>query len=142
MVERRSGTLLNMIALEGMAYAADMSAAKVGLRSLMMSLAAELGPDAGVNVLGFAPGLVATPLVEDVFPRYARRLGIDFAAYVLERDHNPGYAGLMPAAHAAAGVVHTIIQCPRLPWSHRRSVRSFAGREHHHCRRGGSSQDE
>ncbi len=109
MIAGGNGVILNMIALEGMAYAADMSASKVALRSLTMSLAAELDHEAGVFVLGFAPGLVATPLVADVFPRYAERIGVSFADYVLKMGHNPGYEGLMPREHAGAGVVHALV---------------------------------
>lgn len=109
MLQKKEGIILNMIALEGMAYAADMSASKVALRSLTISLAEEIGIDSGVKVLGFAPGLVATPLVADVFPQYTQRLGIDFEDYVQNKIHNPGYPGLMPTEHAGAGVVHAII---------------------------------
>jgi len=109
MLERRRGVVVNMVAPGGIAYAADMSASKAALRSLVVSLAAELGVDSGVSVLGFLPPLVATELVAEVFPRYAERLGVTFHDYVRETRPNPGYPGLMPVPHCAAGLVHAIV---------------------------------
>ena len=103
-----SGVIVNMIALGGMAYASAMSASKEGLRSLVRSLADELGPDSGVNVLGFAPGLSNTPLVEELFPAYCARIGITFEAYIAEHVDNPGYPTLQPRQHTGAALVHAI----------------------------------
>ena len=108
MLERRRGVFGVVVALGGMAYSAAMSASKVGLRSLVTSLAAEVGPDAGVAVFGMAPGLVGTEMVADVFPRYAARVGVDFADYV-KRVDNPGYAGMQPVEHAGAAFVHALV---------------------------------
>ena len=109
MLERGSGVLLNLMGPEGMPFAAAMSASKVALRSFIFSLAAELGPDSGVSVLGFAPGLVDTEMVNDVFPRYCERIGVDWNEYVHELKHNPGYPGLMPVEHAAASLLHAVV---------------------------------
>lgn len=108
MVAKGEGTVLNMVALEGMAYAAAMSSSKVAMRSLLFSLASELGNKSKVSVMGFAPGLVATPLISDVFVKYCQRLEIDFEDYVLRLGHNPGYPGLMPPEHCAASLIHAL----------------------------------
>ncbi len=108
MQQRGSGTVLNMVALEGMAYAAAMSASKVAMRSLLFSLASELGKNSPITIMGFAPGLVATPLIADVFVKYCQRVAIDFEDYVLQLGHNPGYAGMMPPEHCAASLIHAL----------------------------------
>ncbi len=112
MLERGAGTIANMIALEGMAYSAAMSASKVALRSFIISLCDELPADSGISVFGFAPGLVATDMVLDVFPRYAERIGVTFEEYVFGQTYNPGYEGLMPTEHCAAGLVHALVHAP------------------------------
>ena len=109
MLERGHGVILNMVAPSGIAFAADMSASKAALRSLMVSVAAEVGEDSGVAVYGFLPGLVATELVRENFPLYSERLGLSFRDYVLQTRPNPGYPGLMPASHCGAAVVHTLV---------------------------------
>ncbi len=108
MRNRGRGIVLNMVAPHGLAYASDMSASKAALRSLTISLAAEVADDSGVHVVGFLPGLVDTPLVADVFPRYTARLGITLEQYVEDFRPNPGYPGLMPRQHCGASVVHAI----------------------------------
>ena len=108
MLKKKSGTILNMVALEGMAFAAAMSASKMAMRSLLFSLSNELKKDCGVNIMGFAPGLVATPLIADVFVKYCKRIGIDFEDYVLKLKHNKGYEGLMPPQHCAASLIHAL----------------------------------
>ncbi|MFT7626100.1 MAG: PAS domain S-box-containing protein, partial [Myxococcota bacterium] len=109
MLERGRGVIVNLIAPSGIAHAADMSASKAGLRSLTVSLAAEVGTKSGVSVYGFAPGLVATQLVREVFPQYAARLGLSFREYVERVRPNPGYSGLMPAEHCGASLVATAL---------------------------------
>ena len=109
MVERSRGTIVTMIAPGGLAFASAMSASKHALRSLTQSLAAELGKDSGVSVMGFAPGLVATEMVREVFPEYCARLQMDFRDYVHGFSHNPGYEGLMPQEHCGASLVHAVV---------------------------------
>ena len=104
-----NGTIINVLGPEGMAYAAAMSSSKVAMRSLLFSLSNEIPSDEGIHIVGFAPGFVATPLVADVFVSYCQRVGIDFEEYVHTTSRNPGYEGLMPAEHCAAGLIHTII---------------------------------
>ena len=109
MLERGVGVIANMIALEGMAYSAAMSCSKVGLRSLLTSLSAEVGDRSGVDIIGFAPGLVNTDMVADIFPRYAERIGVDFEEFVEKSTHNPGYEALQPKQHTGAALVHAIV---------------------------------
>ena len=109
MLERGDGVVANMIGPAGLAFASAMSASKAALRSLVTSLAAEVGGGSDVSVLGFAPGLVATPLVAEVFPLYAARLGLTLKQYVERNRPNPGYEGLQPIEHCAASLVHAIV---------------------------------
>ncbi len=108
MIANKSGTIVNMVALEGMSYASAMSSSKVAMRSLLISLASELGDDNGVNVMGFAPGLVSTPLIEDVWPKYCEKIKIDFRDYIKFNTNNPGYPGLMPVEDCAAGLIYNL----------------------------------
>lgn len=110
MLLRKSGTVINMLALEGMAFASAMSSSKMAMRSLMFSLSSEIPKGSGVSILAFAPGLVATPLVEDVFVKYCHKLGVDFEDYILKSKHNPGYDGLMPVEHCASAVIYSIFK--------------------------------
>ncbi|MEM9461439.1 MAG: SDR family NAD(P)-dependent oxidoreductase [Myxococcota bacterium] len=112
MLERKTGIIANMVALEGMAYSAAMSASKVALRSLIFSLCDELPPQSGVSVFGFSPGLVATDMVFDVVPQYTERIGVPFEEFVLGQPLNPGYEGMMPAEHCAAALIHTLRHAP------------------------------
>jgi len=109
MLAKKQGTILNVIAVEGMAYSSAMSASKAALRSFTVSLASEIGTNSGVNIVGFAPSFVNTPMVQDVFPRYAERMGFTFEDYALKMTNNPGYEGLMPPEHCGSAIVHTII---------------------------------
>ena len=109
MLARGSGAIVNMIALCGMPYSAAMSASKVGLRSLAGSLAAEIPATTGVYIVGFAPGLVGTALVEDIFPRFCERMGTPFDDYVNNVVDNPGYPGVQPRQHTGAALVHAIV---------------------------------
>ena len=61
MLNRRQGVIVNMIAYEGSPLTAAYSATKMGLRSLALTVAREIGPAAGVSVFSFLPGLVDTP---------------------------------------------------------------------------------
>lgn len=58
MLKRRQGVVM-MESAEGMPYIAPYLASKVGLRSLAMSLAQEIGEESGVSVYCFGPGMAA-----------------------------------------------------------------------------------
>ena len=70
MTERNSGIICNTIGGEGFPYGAYFSAAMVGQRSMIYSLAAETGNDANLSIFGFAPGVTDTPLVRGLAPSY------------------------------------------------------------------------
>jgi len=112
MLQRMHGVIANVIAPSGIAFGAAMSASKAALQSLTLSLADEVGTGSGVWVLGFLPSLVGTPLIRDVFPQYLARIGTDLPSFVAERQPNPGYPGLMPAAHCAVALVHALAHAP------------------------------
>ena len=110
MLAARLGVIVNVISLEGLAFSSAYSATKVGMRSLTASLAAEIGPEAGVHVLAFAPGIVDTPLVRNYFySELASRFGMTMDDIIQSIGGNPGYPGLMPAEHCAAGLVSYLV---------------------------------
>ena len=108
MIDRKNGIIVNLMALEGMAHAAAMSASKVALRSLIFSLAAELPQDSNITVMGFAPGLVSTKQVKKVFPKYCDLINISLEDYIVKLKHNFGYNGLMPAEHCAGSLIASL----------------------------------
>ena len=114
MLERRDGVIVNMIAYEGSPLTSAYAATKVGLRSLALTTAREVGPDAGVSVFAFIPGIVDSPVVhETLIPGFSQALGL--SAEQLETTilaQNPGYEGLMPIEHCAAALVYTIVHAP------------------------------
>lgn len=64
MLARKDGIIVTMESSEGMPYLSAYLASKVGLRSLALSLAAEVGDESGVSVYCFGPGMVDTPAVQ------------------------------------------------------------------------------
>jgi NAD(P)-dependent dehydrogenase (short-subunit alcohol dehydrogenase family) len=110
MLQNRHGMIANVISLEGLAFSTAYSATKVGMRSLTTSLSAEIGPDAGVWLFSFAPGIVDTPLVNNYFyTELAGRFGMTMQDIIESIGGNPGYNGLMPAEHCAASLVSCIV---------------------------------
>jgi adenylate cyclase len=114
MAERGHGVVVNMIAYEGSPLTSAYAATKVGLRSLALTAAREVGPDAGVSVFAFVPGIVDSPVVhETLIPAFSAAL--DLSAEQLETTvlaQNPGYPGLMPLEHCAAALAYTIVHAP------------------------------
>ncbi|MGD2206773.1 MAG: SDR family oxidoreductase [Anaerolineae bacterium] len=108
MLDRKEGVIVTITSQEGMPYAAPYFASKAALRSLGLSLAAELGEDAGVWAFVFAPGMVDTPGGAEAFQAMAPRFGISYDEFT-SMGTNPGYAGLMPAEDCAAGFAYTIV---------------------------------
>jgi two-component sensor histidine kinase/NAD(P)-dependent dehydrogenase (short-subunit alcohol dehydrogenase family) len=124
MQQQNSGMIVNLIAVEGMAFAAAMSSSKASCRSLTISLASEIKETDNVTVIGYAPGMVDTPLIYENFTVYCEKLGYDFTDFILNITNNPGYEGLIPAAHSAASLIwymlkgrenHGLICTPYLP---------------------------
>ncbi len=110
MLAAGDGVIVNVISLEGLAFSTAYSATKVGMRSLTVSLATEIGPDAGVHLLAFAPGIVDTPLVQNYFySTLASRFGLTMDDIIQGIGGNPGYPALMPAEHCAAGLLSYVV---------------------------------
>jgi class 3 adenylate cyclase/NAD(P)-dependent dehydrogenase (short-subunit alcohol dehydrogenase family) len=113
MVTRQHGVIVNMIAYEGAALSAAYSASKMGLRSLALTAAREVGPDAGVSIYAFVPGIVDTPGVrEDIVPGIVAKLGMPEEQVLASLAQNPGYPGLVPVQHCASALVYTIVHAP------------------------------
>ena len=109
MLERGHGTVVFQMSLEGAAALSAYCASKAALRSTSFSLAAELPEDCGVHVFSFAPGLVATELVHDSIIPFVEKLGADFETFVHTDGKNPGYKGMMPPEHTAAGLIDAVL---------------------------------
>ncbi len=108
MLERKEGVIVTITSQEGMPYAAPYFASKAALRSLGLSLAAELDEESGVYAFVFAPGMVDTPGGNEAFQTMAPRLGMSYEEFT-GMGTNPGYEGLMPAEDCAAGFAYTIV---------------------------------
>jgi NAD(P)-dependent dehydrogenase (short-subunit alcohol dehydrogenase family)/class 3 adenylate cyclase len=111
MMQRERGVIVNMISYEGGPLQSAYYATKVGLRSLALSVAREVGDQSGIASFSFVPGVVDTPAVRDVLmPAISAVLGIpaeELETTVLAQ--NPGYPGLLPVEHCAAALAFTIL---------------------------------
>ena len=112
MLERGEGVIVTVTSGEGMAYLAPYSATKAALRSLGLSLAAELGEGSGVYSFVFAPGMVDTPGIREAARALAPRYGMTHEEFIGQQA-NPGYRGLMPAEDCAAGFAYAIVHARR-----------------------------
>ncbi len=108
MLQRKHGTIVSMISSEGMPYASPYFASKCALGSLTQSAAIEIGEDAGVSIFNFGPGMVDTPGLEEAAQYMAPKLGMSVREFK-HQSFNPGYDGLVPAEHAAAGLAIAIL---------------------------------
>ena len=63
MLQRKTGTIITFESSDGMPFMSAYFASKIGLRSLALSLAQEVGDDSGVAVFCFGAGMVDTPTV-------------------------------------------------------------------------------
>jgi class 3 adenylate cyclase/NAD(P)-dependent dehydrogenase (short-subunit alcohol dehydrogenase family) len=114
MLKNGYGVICNTLAPEAMTYAAHFAAALAGQKSMMLSLAGEVGNDSGVSVFGFVPGIVDTPLVREqnaVIPRF---FGMSQEERITKSITIPGYSGtgferLMPAEHCGASYVYCLV---------------------------------
>jgi NAD(P)-dependent dehydrogenase (short-subunit alcohol dehydrogenase family)/class 3 adenylate cyclase len=104
---RRSGVIANTVAAEGLSWGAYFSSAMVGQRSMVLSLAGEIGKHEGISVLGFAPGVMDTDLVHDD-DATLRFYGMTEADWVKNFVDNPGYEGLMPPGDCAASYAYCL----------------------------------
>ncbi len=106
MLQRQSGAILTMQSSEGMPYLSAYLASKVGLRSLALSLAAEVGDQGGVSVYCFGPGMVDTPSTQ----RAARELGPLYHVSPEEFVRSSAPGGKMTTAEiCATGLAGTIL---------------------------------
>jgi len=108
MLSRRQGVIITMESAEGMPYLAPYLASKVGLRSLALSLAQELGDQSGVSVYCFGPGVVATPSALESFGQLAPRYGLSLEEF-LQQTGLP----LISADLCETGLVGTILFAPQ-----------------------------
>jgi NAD(P)-dependent dehydrogenase (short-subunit alcohol dehydrogenase family) len=111
MLERRKGVIITMESAEGMPYLAPYLASKVGLRSLALSLAQEVGAESGVSVYCFGAGMVETPGGMAAFRRLAPYYGVSLDEFI--RQSAPG-GHLISAELCATGLVGTILHAREL----------------------------
>ena len=107
MLEWRKGVIVTMESSEGMPFLAPYLASKVGLRSLALSLAQELGEQSGVAVYCFGAGIVETPGGMEAFRQLASRYGMSLDEF-LQKTGIP----LVSAELCATGLVGTILSAP------------------------------
>ena len=108
MMENDFGIIANTIAVEGLSYGAYFSSAMVGQRSMILSLAGELGNDCKVNAFCFAPGVVDTPLVAENADKFPGFYGMTQKEWIQNFVDNPGYGGLMPVEACAASYIYCL----------------------------------
>ncbi len=108
MMENDFGIIANTIAVEGLSYGAYFSSAMVGQRSMILSLAGELGNDGKVNAFCFAPGVVDTPLVAENADKFPGFYGMTQKEWIQNFVDNPGYGGLMPVEACAASYIYCL----------------------------------
>jgi NAD(P)-dependent dehydrogenase (short-subunit alcohol dehydrogenase family) len=106
MLERKEGVIVTMQSSEGMPYLSAYLASKVGLRSLALSLAAEVGDASGVSVYCFGPGMVDTPAVQRAAQELAPLYKVTPEEFI--RSSAPG-GKLTTAQVCATGLVGTVL---------------------------------
>jgi NAD(P)-dependent dehydrogenase (short-subunit alcohol dehydrogenase family) len=107
MLERRRGVIVTMESAEGMPFLAPYLASKVGLRSLALSLAQEIGEQSGVAVYCFGAGIVDTPGGMEAFKQLAPRYGLSLEEFIQQAG-----IPLISAELCAAGLVGTVLSAP------------------------------
>jgi NAD(P)-dependent dehydrogenase (short-subunit alcohol dehydrogenase family) len=106
MLERKDGVFITMQSSEGMPYLSAYLATKVALRSIALSLAAEVGDESGVAVYCFGPGMVDTPAVQIA----ARQLGPLYHVTPEEFIRSSAPGGVLTTAEVCAtGLAGTIL---------------------------------
>jgi diguanylate cyclase (GGDEF)-like protein len=104
MLARKRGTVISLISIEGIPLLGSYCAAKVGLRSAMMSMGREVPGDQGVSVFSMVPGSVETPLVHELADSMAAYFNMTKAEVLASFANNQGYSGLIPVEHTAAAL--------------------------------------
>lgn len=106
MLDRQSGTIVNMVSTEAMPGLAAYIATKQGIVGFSQSLALEVD-DQGVRVVPFGPGMVDTPGIRSVASGLAPRLGMAEEAFLGVSLH-PAFDGLMPVEYAGAATAYLV----------------------------------
>ena len=107
MIANRFGVVANTVAAEGLSFGAYFSSALVGQRSMVLSLAGEVARKDGVNVFGFAPGVMDTGLVHED-DKTLEYYGLTEEEWIRDFVDNPGYDGLMPPSDSAASYIYCL----------------------------------
>ncbi len=121
MLRQKDGVIVTMRSADGMPYLSAYLASKVGLRSLALSLAAEVGAESGVSVYCCGPGMVDTPGIRAAVPQLAPLYGLTPDEFI--RQSAPG-GELMSAEAAATGLVGTVLHAAQF---HGQDIDSFIG---------------
>ena len=112
MVKQNDGVINTVTSAEGWPYMAPYFATKAALTSIGKSLASELD-DTNISVFVFGPGMIDTPGLQE----YSHILAPKYCMTEEEFKNqgiNPGYDGLMPADHCAAGWAYNIVYAKEL----------------------------
>jgi len=107
MIKQNDGVINTVTSAEGWPYMAPYFATKTALISIGKSLAAELDAT-NISVYVFGPGMIDTPGLQEYSSILAPKYGITVEEFK-NQGINPGYDGLMPADHCAAGWAYTIV---------------------------------
>ena len=106
MVNRRKGTIVNMISTDAMPYLSAYMASKAGVAAFSQSLAGEVG-ESGVRVIALGPGFVDTPGLRGAARVLGPRMGLSEDQFMKLSLH-PAYAEAMPAEDAAAATAYLL----------------------------------
>ncbi|MFZ5824712.1 MAG: SDR family NAD(P)-dependent oxidoreductase [Bacillota bacterium] len=109
MLARREGVVVTMESADGMPYMAPYQASKAGLRSLALSLAAEVGEASGVSVFCFGPGMVDTPGLAEALERLPAYYKMSRAEFI--EQSGVAMVSAETCAAGLAGVVLHARQC-------------------------------
>ena len=107
MIKQNDGIINTVTSAEGWPYMAPYFATKTALTSIGISLAAEL-ENTNISVFVFGPGMIDTPGLQEYSRILAPKYGMTEEEFKTQ-GVNPGYDGLMPADHCAAGWAYTIV---------------------------------
>ncbi len=107
MIKQNDGVINTVTSAEGWPYMAPYFATKTALASIGKSLAAELD-DTNISVFVFGPGMIDTPGLQEYSRILAPKYGMTEEEFK-SQGVNPGYDGLMPADHCAAGWAYNIV---------------------------------
>ena len=108
MLKRKSGVISLVATSDTISFASAYSSIKSATQSLGLILADEIGPESGVSVFVFGPGMVDTPGIRDALENLVPLYGMTKEEFI-KLGSNSGYEGLMPAFDCAASFAYCII---------------------------------